>query len=270
MEIDDVYTLFQTRGLKCAGCNLGKDYYSDGYCCFRSGLFFHKECAESNPKISSFYHPQHSLYIKILAENEEAYGNCKLCRDDRFPYACNLCNLSFHKDCAESTPEMKYSCHPKHILKRLTRVPSVDINCAKNPLPSTIVHLKAHEHLLTLMPQRNFVCDACGMDDDPNPYVCLPCNFMIHQNCIDKPSIIKIYRHDHRLYYNHCLDAGDWKCGVCNKEINWTCGAYSCSKCPDFAIHPRCVKRFGIWDGIELEGIPENNVEVKSYELHGM
>ncbi|CAB78643.1 reverse transcriptase like protein [Arabidopsis thaliana] len=172
------------------------------------------------------------LYVDdmVLTENEEAYGNCKLCRgnlpkiyyyclicdfsidlicakkevmeiiegpkahehplfllpkmtmftchlcglqDDRFPYACNLCNLSFHKDCAESTPEMKYSCHPKHILKRLTRVPSVDINCAKNPLPSTIVHLKAHEHLLTLMPQRNFVCDACGMDDDPNPYIVL-------------------------------------------------------------------------------------------------
>ncbi|KAG7547389.1 Protein kinase C-like phorbol ester/diacylglycerol-binding domain [Arabidopsis suecica] len=348
--IDDIYTLFQTRGLKCDGCNLGKDYYSDGYRCFRSGLFFHKECAESNPKICNLYHPQHSLDIKILAENEEAFGDCKLCRgnlpkmyyyclicdfsidlicakkkvmetienpkthehplqlvpkmsmftchlcglhDDRFPYACKLCNLSFHKDCAESTPEIEYSCHPKHILKRLTRVPrytdgkcclcrnklhyifyhcsicnfSVDVNCAKNPLPSTIVNIKAHEHLLTLMPQRNFVCDVCGMDDDPNPYVCLPCNFMIHRNCIDKPSVIKIYRHDHRIYYNHCLDAGDWKCGVCNKEIKWTCGAYSCSKCPDFAIHPRCVTRLGIWDGIELEGIPENNLEIKSYEV---
>ncbi|CAL9225580.1 unnamed protein product, partial [Arabidopsis halleri] len=74
--IDDIYTLFQTRGLKCDGCNLGKDYYSDGYRCFRSGLFFHKECAKSNPKICNLYHPQHSLDIKILAENEEAFGDC--------------------------------------------------------------------------------------------------------------------------------------------------------------------------------------------------
>ncbi|XP_019099830.1 PREDICTED: uncharacterized protein LOC109132574 [Camelina sativa] len=220
---------------------------------------------------------------------------CHLCgfHGDRFPYACKLCNLSFHKDCAESTPEIKYSCHPKHILKRLTYVPkytngkcclcgnklhyifyhcsicnfSVDVNCVKNPLPSTLVNFKAHEHLLTLMLQRNFVCDACGMDDDPNPYVCLPCNFMIHRNCIDIPRVIKVYRHNHRIYYNHYLDVGDRKCGVCNKEINWTCGVCICSKCPDFAIHSRCATRFEIWDGIELEDVPETNLEVNSYEV---
>ena len=51
---------------------------------------------------------------------------CHLCEriDDRFPYVCNLCDLSFHEDCADSTPEIKYSCHPKHSLKRLARVPS--------------------------------------------------------------------------------------------------------------------------------------------------
>ncbi|EOA23168.1 hypothetical protein CARUB_v10016829mg [Capsella rubella] len=350
-KLRDVYTLYHTRGLKCDGCNLGNSYFSAGYSCFRSGLFFHKECAESEPTIHNLYHPQHSLNIKVLSENEEAYGNCKLCRgnlpkmyyccsicdfsidlicarkkvmttiespnthehplslvpemglftchlcglhDDRFPYACNLCNVSFHKDCAESTPEIQYSCHPKHILKRLTDVPkytngkcclcgnklhyifyhcsicnfSVDVNCVKNPLPSTLVHVKAHEHLLTLMPQRSFVCDVCGMSDDPNPYVCLPCNFMVHRNCLDMPRVVKIYRHDHRIYYNHYLGAGDWKCGVCNKEINWTCGAFSCAKCSDFAIHPRCLTRFGIWDGTELEGVPENNPEVKSFEVN--
>ncbi|KAF2610534.1 hypothetical protein F2Q70_00008341 [Brassica cretica] len=193
---------------------------------------------------------------------------CHLCglSDDRFPYACNLCDLSFHKDCAESTPEINYSCHPKHILKRLTHVSNVDINCAKHPPPFTLVHPKAHEHSLTLMPQRSFVCNSCGMDDDPNPYVCLSCNFMIHKNCIDMPRIIKINRHDHRIYYNNFLDTRDWKCGVCQKEMSWMFGAYSCSKCPDLAIHLRCATRFGIWDGIELEGISDKILEVKSYE----
>ena len=95
---------------------------------------------------------------------------CHLCglSDNRFPYACNLCDLSFHKDCTESTPEINYSCHPKHILKRLTHVSkytnekcclcgnklynvfyhcyicnfSVDINCAKNPPLSLLFILR--------------------------------------------------------------------------------------------------------------------------------
>ncbi|CAA7057500.1 unnamed protein product [Microthlaspi erraticum] len=157
---------------------------------------------------------------------------CHLCGlfDDRFPYVCNLCDLSFHKDCAESTRELNYSCHPKHPLKRGkcclcgNTLPivfyhcsicnfSVDLNCSKHPPPFTLVHPKAHVHQLILMPQRSFVCNACGMDDDPNPYVCPECNFMIHRNCIDVPRVIKINRHVHRIHYNHCLGAGDWSCG---------------------------------------------------------
>ncbi|XP_024006460.1 uncharacterized protein LOC18010446 [Eutrema salsugineum] len=202
---------------------------------------------------------------------------CHLCGlvDDRFPYVCNICDLSFHKDCAESTPEINYSCHPKHPLKCLMRIPSytdgkcsfVDVNCAKNPPLFTLANPKAHEHPLVLMPQRSFVCNACGMDDDPNPYVCRECNFMIHRNCVNIPRIIKVSRHVHRIYYNQCLGAGDWKCGVCRKEINWTCGAYSCLKCPDFAIHLRCATKHGIWDGIELEETSEDTIDVKSYEV---
>ncbi|KAF3598809.1 hypothetical protein F2Q69_00034483 [Brassica cretica] len=220
---------------------------------------------------------------------------CHLCQvlDDRFPFVCNLCDLSFHQYCAESISEINYSCHPQHPLKRYTRVPSrtcgkcclcgnklhnvfyhcsvcnfsVDINCVKNPPPFSLLHPKAHEHPIILMPQRSFVCNACGMDDDPNPYVCPQCNFMIHRNCVDKPQVIKISHHDHRIYYNHYLDSDDWECGVCQKEMKWTCGAYSCLKCQDFAVHLRCATKFGIWDGIELEGISETNIELKSYEV---
>ncbi|KAL9857017.1 putative chromatin regulator PHD family [Arabidopsis thaliana] len=330
MEIlKEIYSLVKTRGLKCDGCNLGKDYYSDGYRCFRSGFFFHSQCAHSNIEIHNLYHPQHSLFIKVVAENENVDEECKLCRgnlpkiyyycstcdfaidlicakkevkiiiqspethehclslipkmvmfncylcgrlDDRFPYVCTLCDLSFHKDCAESTPEINYSCHPSHILKRFTRVPnysdgkcclcgnklhnvfyscsicnfSVDVDCAKNPPPFTLVQPKAHKHSLTLMPQRTFFCNVCGLDDDPNPYICIPCNFMIHRKSIG---------------------IGNWNCGVCHKEIKWTHGAYSCLKCPNFAYHVRCATRSGIWDRIELEGIPEKIVEVRSYEV---
>ncbi|CAH8302440.1 unnamed protein product [Eruca vesicaria subsp. sativa] len=180
-KLNKIYSLYPTRGLKCDGCNLGEDYYSDGYRCIRYGLFFHKECAKSDQDVCNLYHPQHTLKIKAISIIEDANGECKLCRgnlpkmyyycsicdfaidlvcarkvvvltidipsthehrlslvpkmnifschicklfDDQFPYACDICGLSFHKDCAESTPELNYSCHPKHSLKRLTRVPS--------------------------------------------------------------------------------------------------------------------------------------------------
>lgn len=144
---------------------------------------------------------------------------------------------------------------------------SVDVSCAKNPPPFTLFHLKAHEHQLIFMSQRSFVYNACGMDNDSDPYICPECNFMIHRNCINIPRVIKINRHVHCICYNCCLNAKDWRCGVCLKEIIWTCEAYSCLKCSDFACHLRCATKFGIWDGVELEGISEDTSEVKSYEI---
>ncbi|CAH8386729.1 unnamed protein product [Eruca vesicaria subsp. sativa] len=348
-ELYKVYLVYKTRGLKCAACNLGENYYSDGYRCFRSGFFFHEECADSKYEVFNPYHPQHTLKIKVFSEIEDVHGECKLCRgklskmyyycsvcefaidlictrksvmktiqdpenhehplylvpemtmftcricelpDDRFPYGCHLCELRFHKDCAESPPEINYSCHPYHPLKLLTRVPSyidgkcclcgnklhilfyhcsicnfsVDLDCVKSPPPVTLINLKSHGHQLTLLPQRIFVCNACGMSDDPNPYVCFQCNFMIHRSCINMPNIIKINRHVHRISYNQRLNAGDWKCGVCKKEIIWTCGAYSCAKCPGLAFHVKCATKFGIWDGVEHEDIFEDMTDLNSYE----
>ncbi|KAG2238949.1 hypothetical protein Bca52824_089809 [Brassica carinata] len=348
--LDKVYSTYKTCGLKCAACNLGDNFYSDGYYCFRSGFFFHEECANSKQEVFNPYHPQHMLKIKLLSEIEDVHGECKLCRgklpkmyyycslcdfaidlicakksvtkkiqdpenhehplylvpemtmftcricellDDRFPYKCHLCELSFHKDCAESPTKINYSCHPNHLLKRLTRVPgytdgkcclcgsklhmvfyhcsicnfSVDLDCAKSPPPVTLLDPKAHGHQLTLLPQRIFVCNACGMSDDPNPYVCLQCNFMIHRSCRSIPHIIKINRHVHRIRYYQSLNAGDWKCGVCQKEIIWTCGAYSCLKCPGLAFHAKCATKFGIWDGTEHEDINEDTTDSDSYKV---
>ncbi|CAH8383640.1 unnamed protein product [Eruca vesicaria subsp. sativa] len=350
MEVlDKVYSTYETRGLKCAACNLGANYCSDGYRCFRSGLFFHKECANSKQEVFNPYHTQHTLKIKLVSEIEDDHGECKLCRgklpkmyyycsicdfeidlicakksviemiqdtethehplylvpdmtmfschicklvDDRFPYKCHLCDLSFHKDCAESPPEINYSCHPYHPLIRLTCVPSytngkcclcgsklhivfyhcsicnfsVDLDCVKSPPCVTLFDPKAHAHQLTLLSQRAFVCNACGMTDDPNPYVCLQCNFMIHRSCINIPQIIKINRHADRIRYNQRLNVGDWKCGVCQKDILWTCGAYSCLKCPGLAFHVKCATKVGIWDGVEHEDIFEDTTDLNSHE----
>ncbi|CAN6869408.1 unnamed protein product [Brassica oleracea] len=125
--------------------------------------------------------------------------------------------------------------------------PPVDVEC-----------LNTHEHQLHLVPRLiDFTCNACGTQGNRNPYFCLPCNFMIHRDCIDLPRVININRHDHLISYTPRLGHGEWKCRVFRKKVEGFYGAYSCSKCATFAVHARCATRTGVWDMVEREGTPE-------------
>ncbi|KAF3579280.1 hypothetical protein DY000_02035699 [Brassica cretica] len=80
--------------------------------------------------------------------------------------------------------------------------------------------------------------------------------------CIDLPRVININRHDHRISYTRRLGHGEspWKCGVCRKKVDGFYGAYTCSKCSTFVVHARCATRKDVWDNVELEGMPEEEV----------
>ncbi|KAL9814241.1 putative chromatin regulator PHD family [Arabidopsis thaliana] len=144
---------------------------------------------------------------------------------------------------------------------------NVDGNCLFSLPPLTISKRKHHKHSLTLLPRLvTFTCNACGVEDDRNPYVCLECNMMVHKNCIENlPRVISINRHDHRI--SHTFHIGererDWECGVCRKTINWVYGGYKCSRCPSYAVHSRCATRYEVWDGLELEDVPEEEEEIE-------
>ncbi|KAF8117706.1 hypothetical protein N665_0008s0060 [Sinapis alba] len=43
------------------------------------------------------------------------------------------------------------------------------------------------------------------------------------------------------------------------KSIDGDYGAYTCNKCGDYAVHSRCALGKHVWDGEELEGIPEKD-----------
>ncbi|XP_010412601.1 PREDICTED: uncharacterized protein LOC104698924 [Camelina sativa] len=239
----------------------------------------------------------------FLLERER---NCEVCNTDinineQKLYECRFCNVLFHWECVGIIPDVYHTFHPKHPLelcrygapgyadedcllcgKKFDRrsyncdqvyhcdVCNVAIckeYCMANPPPVSVVSPTTHEHKLHLVPRLvNFTCNACGTAGDRSPYFCLQCNFMIHRDCIDLPRVININRHNHRISYTRHLGHGNWTCGVCRKKVDGFYGAYSCSKCPSYAVHARCATRNGVWEKVELEGTPEEE-ELAPFEV---
>ncbi|OAP06667.1 hypothetical protein AXX17_AT3G40710 [Arabidopsis thaliana] len=189
---------------------------------------------------------KHPLKFLQYGAPEYAHEKCLLCEKkfkklsnnyDRV-YHCDVCNVTICED-----------------------------YCMAKPPQVSVVSPTTHEHQLHLVPRLvNFICNACGTAGDRSPYFCLQCNFMIHRACIDLPLVININRHNHRISYTSLLGHGNWTCGVCHKKVDGFYGAYSCSKCPSYAVHARCATRKDVWDKVELEGTPEEE-EIAPFEV---
>ncbi|CAA7046582.1 unnamed protein product [Microthlaspi erraticum] len=233
--------------LLCVLCGLPGGY---GYCCPRCRLMVHEKCASvfDSPEITHHFHARHSL--KLLTQGAPDHTNpfCHVCgkHPGNFLYHCDTCKFNLDMVCAIED----------HHLHKLT--------------PVALSNLKVHEHTLTLIPKLiSFVCDACGTEGDRSPYVCLQCGLMFfHQKCARLPRVIHVNRHDHRVSYTHPLGRGEWSCGVCLDEIDWSYGAYSCSDCPDYAIHSLCATKNTVWDGIELDGVPEEVEDTEPFKIN--
>lgn len=207
------------------GSNFGTDYYFCDYC----DKIYHKECVESPLKIKHPYHLDHPLQLYF----HFYYYECLCCgrRANLMAYYCTICHAFMHPICA-----MKL-------------------------VPFIIDQSKRHDHPLTFFPRQNsLTCNVCGLTRKNYPtYVCLRCNFVAHNDCMYSPRIIKISRHHHRLSYIRPLPSGNWSCGVCRQIVEGGYGAYTCDKCSDFVVHSRCALGKDVWDGEELEGVPEDD-----------
>lgn len=207
-------------------------------------------------------------------------------------YYCEKCNGRDHHKYGKILPELTYPLHPKHPLqlvyfRRFKRIK--ECYCCENILKSffyycpvcefcmnvgcvektTHLHIdcpKKHEHTLALFPrQTSLTCNVCALDNSRGPiYMCPPCDFVLHKRCRNLPSVIKISRHGHRISFKHSFVFGDWSCGVCRKMVNSDYGGYSCNTedC-SYVAHSRCATRKNVWDGKELEGVPEDTDAVE-------
>ncbi|XP_020884619.1 uncharacterized protein LOC110229230 [Arabidopsis lyrata subsp. lyrata] len=210
----------------CGGSNFGTDYYF----CNNCDKKFHRECVQSPLKIKHPYHPEHSLQLYFLPLTDI---ECLCCRRRamRLVYHCTICQAYMHP------------------------------TCAMKPIPFIIDPPKQHIHPLTFFPRQiGLTCNVCGLSRKTYPtYVCLRCNFVAHNDCMNFPHIIKISRHHHRISFTLSFLSRERLCGVCRQSVNGDYGAYTCDKCNDYAVHSICATRKDLWDGKELEGVPEED-----------
>ncbi|ESQ44634.1 hypothetical protein EUTSA_v10003369mg [Eutrema salsugineum] len=207
-------------------------------------------------------------------------------------FLCKDCNGEDHEQCQKTLVEVKHPLHPKHSLQLVSHRRkswiiqarkcfccdddlekifyyceacdfAMNIVCTDIQPVLSIDHPKWHEHTLSLFPRRAFLtCNVCALSDARSPiYMCPPCDFVVHLRCINLPRVLRISRHPHRMSFTPSFfgNQGDWSCGICRREIDNDYGGYSCIKngC-SYASHLRCATQSNVWDGEELDGVPED------------
>ncbi|KAG7619347.1 DC1 [Arabidopsis suecica] len=227
--------------------------YGFPYKCLECGLTFHIDCVwdpsglKYLPEVihpldvkNHSCHPLHPLKLVLTGQLPDySDGKCRLCEkkiDSPLFYHCSPCNFT------------------------------LDMRCALNPPSIFFEDSKTHDHQLTLLPRLDsFTCNACGLKGDRSPYICVQCNFIIHQECLTLPRLININRHDHRVSRTNLLGLVNSVCGVCRQKVDWTWGGYSCQRCSNYVVHSKCATRKDVWNGKELEGVIEETEDIEPY-----
>ncbi|XP_010420935.1 PREDICTED: uncharacterized protein LOC104706437 [Camelina sativa] len=214
----------------CRGSNFGTDYYFCNYCDDK----FHRECIQSPLKINHPYHPQHPLQLLLRYYGDSDDIECLCCRilANGLMYHCTICQIFMHP------------------------------TCAMKPIPFVVDPPKNHVHpLMFFSRQTCLTCNLCGWLRQVCPtYICVRCNFVSHTDCMNLPHIIKISRHHHRISFTLSFPSRSERfCGVCRQSIKGDHSVYTCDTCSNYIVHPICATWKNVWDGKELEGVPEED-----------
>ncbi|XP_041996727.1 uncharacterized protein LOC121746850 [Salvia splendens] len=207
----------------CYGC--GRYFFEEAaYGCTKCGnrKYLHTDCAERPTKITHSRHPQHTLVLKLA----DAPRKCAACHYNvwRIGYFCTSsgCEFQIHIQC-------ELAAGVKHVADEQI--------CIQHP--------SHHQHQLILMKKRHsFNCDACGTMETGRSYVCIACQYWIHEDCAALPPTIDYNHHHHPLSLAFYLPTQYtnffYSCDICTKDLLVNRWVYHCQICR-YIVHIKCA-----------------------------
>ncbi|KAF5952980.1 hypothetical protein HYC85_010924 [Camellia sinensis] len=230
----------------CSGCNLP----SSGlvYVCRQCNYFLHEQCFRASRSIKHPSHPVHPLTLIPYPTYMSGSFLCDSCGQigSGFSFSCSSCDFDLHVHCA---------CISQN-------TSTVNTESQTEVTGSNQIEHKSHaKHSLTLLSNREFVCNACREYGRDSAYNCSACDFDLHVECASLNE--KVNREDHEhpltLYYSFPSPYNSkdmcFECDVCRCKVSKDCWLYCCVDC-DYGTHVNCVlAKARSKEEVELEGI---------------
>ncbi|XP_057787834.1 uncharacterized protein LOC131005057 [Salvia miltiorrhiza] len=236
---DHPLALTETRVESICHCCRRRFYGEVGYSCSKkcgSDFVIHEECAEMPRSIT---HPTHPPQHTLTQTKETWAGECAVCELDmrsEVGYHCSSsgCYFHMHMRCASSMGVMCVAgddhsmSHPQHQLRSWRR------------------------------PGRScsFRCDACGTRQHGSSYVCVACQYWIHESCAALALTAQFPHHQHPLSLDFHFPIEyvmfNFKCDICRKPLLRKHWVYHCRLCR-YVVHIKCA--------ITASSVPPNTLD---------
>jgi hypothetical protein len=234
----------------CESC--GEEDMDGGYMCSECRVLIHGKCDLFPHTINTKTH-DHSLvrtYSLICQVEKQDNVFCKLCykkvKTEYAAYFCRKCGYVAHLQCAKehqsssgASNSVDYLTHLVHLVEGISLVEDQKVN------PQEINHFSHPQHNLILSNEElmdDMRCEACMHLIFGTPfYVCVQCNFSLHNRCAKLP--LKIKR---RLFHEHSLTLlskapykdGLFWCDACNRGRHGF--TYICDECEWYNLDIQC------------------------------
>ncbi|XVF43551.1 hypothetical protein PTKIN_Ptkin02bG0049100 [Pterospermum kingtungense] len=223
-------------------------------------------------EIKHFSHVHNLMLSDKVVKDDKYCDGCMLSISDSF-YYCSLCEIFFHKICAEF-PKKKHDwfhfCQLPYILISGQFFKCSDCLYVSNGLAYKCercetqmcmrcsnlldtVTCQGHEHPLSFYVEYEGQCNACG-ENRRGAFKCKECNFAVGGDCIDLPCTIRHKCDEHLLtltYHDDDTYSKRQFCDVCEEDRNPNLWFYHCAIC-DTCVHPRCVLGRGRYPYMKL------------------
>ncbi|CAN6818041.1 unnamed protein product [Brassica oleracea] len=192
------------------------------------------------PSPPAIEHPMCHDHSLVFLKKREVEVPCEACKEsiDGPSYSCLECiHVYFHLDCVHLSKEMYHPCHPLEVAEESEK------SC----------------YFCAAQPKVLYHCSICNFS------VCFGCTKHPPPLVVEDP---KTHKHLYTFLGTGCHRVLVWwwfNSGWSRRPVSQYYGAYVCSVCPDYTVHSYCAVNIDVWNGVELEGIPEKSEDIAPF-----